>query len=48
MVHKAFKDHLTAWIMSLVGHEDLDCIYMRQPKLIGFRHFNYGISKISQ
>lgn len=47
-LHKVFKDHHVTWLTNLIGENDMDAGFMQQPKLIGFRHFAIGLSRLSQ
>lgn len=47
-LHKMFKDHIVKWVTLVVGENDLDLLFMAQPRRTGFRNFHSGISFIQQ
>lgn len=48
-VHKGiFKDHLLTWCSNLAGKIELDSRFKTLPTHAGLRHFNKGISVLSQ
>lgn len=48
-IHKGvFKEHLVEWCLSVIGRDELDNRARCTPDYIGLRHFQKGISRITQ
>lgn len=47
-IHKLFGNHLLSWVSNAVGENELDLRFMAQPRRMGFRNFDSGISHLSQ
>lgn len=47
-MHKMFGDHIIPWVSNAVGENELDLRFMAQPRRMGFRNFDSGISHLSQ
>ena len=47
-IHKMFGDHIIKWVANALGENELDLRFMGQPRRMGFRNFDSGISHLSQ
>ncbi|KAF7973201.1 hypothetical protein HWV62_15785 [Athelia sp. TMB] len=46
--HKFFFDHPVAWIISMIGGDELDRRLQALPISVGVRHWTHGVSKLKQ
>lgn len=47
-IHKMFGDHIMKWVSNAIGDNELDLRFMAQPRRVGHRNFDTGISHLSQ
>jgi hypothetical protein len=46
--HRSFWDHDAMWCIHALGKEEIDFRFSILPRIVGFRHFKEGISKLKQ
>jgi hypothetical protein len=46
--HRQFWDHDAKWCIHALGEQEIDFRFSVLPRVVGFRHFREGISKLKQ